>query len=98
MRLLTNEVVILKGRYQLFLEGWKIGQSQAELAFETADLSMIEAIGDLAAWTTRRPPRSYYRITAEQDAADGGLQGEAWRHFITSWRRAGRDRRRIKGV
>jgi len=60
-----------------------MGKTQAELAFETADLTLFETIGDLAAWTTRRPPRSYYRITAERDAADGGLAGEAWRHFIT---------------
>jgi len=28
-------------------------------------------------------------MTAEQDAADGGLQGEAWRHFLASWRLTG---------
>ena len=80
------------------MEGWEIGKTQAEHAFETADLSVLETIGDLAAWTTRRPPRSYYRITAERDAADGGLAGEVWWHFITAWRRTGGDRRRIKGV
>ena len=85
-------------RYQLFMEGWRIGQGLAQLTFETADLSLIETIGDLAGWTTRCSPRSYRGITAEQDAADGGLQGEVWRHFITSWRLAGGDRRRKKGV
>ena len=80
------------------MEGWEIGKTQAEHAFETADLSVLETIGDLAAWTTRRPPRSYYRITAERDPTDGGLAGEVWRHFVMSWRGAGGDRRRIKGV
>ena len=89
---------ILQNVKVYILEGWEMGKTQAELAFETADLTLFETIGNLAAWTTRRPPRSYYRITAERDAADGGLAGEAWRHFITSWRRAGGDRRRIKGV
>jgi hypothetical protein len=28
-------------------------------------------------------------MTAEQDAADGGLQGEAWRHLLASWRLTG---------
>ena len=28
-------------------------------------------------------------MTAEQDAADGGLQGEARRHFLASWRLTG---------
>jgi hypothetical protein len=30
-----------------------------------------------------QPPRSYNRITAEWDAADGGFAGEVWRYFIT---------------
>ena len=38
-------------RYQLFLEGWEMGKTQAELAFETADLTLFETIGNLAAWT-----------------------------------------------
>ena len=28
-------------RYQLFLEGWEMGKTQAELAFETADLTLF---------------------------------------------------------
>ena len=31
--------------------GWEIGKAQAEHAFETADLTLLETIGDLAAWT-----------------------------------------------
>jgi hypothetical protein len=47
---------------------------------------------------TMQPPRSYYRITAEWDAADGGLAREVWRHFITRLSTNWWDRRRIKGV
>jgi hypothetical protein len=39
------------GKLPLFMEGWEIGKTQAEHAFETADLSVLETIGDLAAWT-----------------------------------------------
>ncbi|MDQ2905465.1 MAG: hypothetical protein M3Y81_18210 [Chloroflexota bacterium] len=85
-------------RYQLFVEGWNRGQSQAQQAFEMADLAVIEIIGTLAGWTTRRSPRTARSITAEHDAAVGGFQGEVWQHFITSWRQTGGDRRRIKGV
>ncbi len=85
-------------RYIFFMNGWKEGQQLGQQAFETADLSLIEAMGSLAGSTTKRPPRMYRSITAERDAADGGFQGEVWHHFVASWRQTGGDRRRTKGV
>jgi hypothetical protein len=85
-------------QYTLFMAGWKAGQAQARQAFETKDLALIEEIGHLAGLTSKRPPRNMSGITAEQDAVDGELHGEALRRFIASWRQTGGDRRRVKGV
>jgi hypothetical protein len=82
----------------LFLAGLQEGLAEGRRAFETGDLALIEAVGRIAGWTTKRHPRNYHWIYAERDAADGRLIGEAWRHFIMGWRQTGGDRRRIKGV
>jgi hypothetical protein len=63
-----------------------------------SDIRLIGNIGEFAGLTTHYPPRTYHSITAESDAALGGITGDAWKHFITRWRKAGGDRRRIKGV
>ncbi|GHP00424.1 hypothetical protein KSF_104710 [Reticulibacter mediterranei] len=67
-------------------------------AFAPGDLALIEAVGRLAGWTTKRHPRRYHWIYAEADAARERLTGEAWHAFVTGWRQTGGDRRRIKGV
>jgi hypothetical protein len=82
----------------LFLAGMQEGQAKGRQAFETGDLALIEAVGRIAGWTTKRHPRNYHWVYAERDAANGRLTGEAWRHFVMSWRQTGGDRRRIKGV
>jgi hypothetical protein len=83
---------------ELFTAGMQEGLVKGKQAFETGDLALIESLGHIAGWTTKRPPRNYRWVYAERDAANGRLTGEAWRRFVISWRQTGGDRRRIKEV
>ncbi len=82
----------------LFTAGMQEGLAKGRYAFETGDFALIASVGRIAGWTARRHPRNYHWVYAEKDAARGRLTGEAWRHFVMSWRQTGGDRRRIKGV
>jgi hypothetical protein len=82
----------------LYTSGVQEGLAKGRQAFETGDLALIESVGRIAGWTTKHHPRNYHWFYAEYDAANGRLAGEAWRHFVMSWRQTGGDRRRIKGV
>ena len=84
--------------YHLFSAGWKEGVAQAHQVFEQMNLDMVEDIGRVAGFTSRRPPRNYPWVYAERDGVDAGLHDEALRRFICGWRETGGDRRRIKGV
>jgi hypothetical protein len=81
--------------HDLYTEGWNEGHTQGNQAYETRDL---ELIGEIARLAGRLAPFYTTYTTAENDARDCKVLGEARTHFITNWRQTGGDRRRRKGV
>jgi hypothetical protein len=79
----------------LYTEGWNEGRAQGAQAFETGDL---ELIGEIARLAGRLAPFYTTYTTAENDARDCQVVGEARTHFIINWRQTGGDRRRRKGI
>jgi hypothetical protein len=79
----------------LYTEGWNEGHSQGVRAYETRDL---ELIGEIARLAGRLAPFYTSYTTAENDARDCQVIGEAHTHFIMNWRQTGGDRRRRKGI
>ena len=81
--------------HALYTQGWKEGHSQGVQAYETGDL---ELIGQIARLAGQIAPFYTTYTTAENDARDCQVVGEARTHFITNWRETGGDRRKHKGV
>jgi hypothetical protein len=79
----------------LYTEGWDEGRTQGAQAFETGDL---ELIGEIARLAGRLAPFYTSYTTAENDARDCQVTGEARTHFIVNWRQTGGDKRRRKGI
>ncbi len=79
----------------LYIEGWNEGHTQGTLAYETHSL---ELIGEIARLAGRLAPSYTAYTTAENDARDCKLSGEARSHFIVNWRQTGGDRRKRKGI
>jgi hypothetical protein len=79
----------------LYAEGWEEGYTQGKQAYETHDL---ELIGEIARLAGRLAPFYTAYTTAENDARDCKVVGEARAHFIVNWRLTGGDRRKRKGV
>jgi hypothetical protein len=81
--------------HTLYIEGWNEGHAQGVQAYETDNL---ELIGEIARLAGRLAPFYTAYTTAENDARDCKVAGEARIHFIVNWRQTGGDRRRRKGV
>jgi hypothetical protein len=79
----------------LYTEGWNEGHSQGVRAHETQDL---EIIGEIARLAGCLAPFYTTYTTAENDARDCQVVGEARTHFIANWRQTGGDKRRRKGI
>jgi hypothetical protein len=79
----------------LYTEGWNEGHAQGTLAYKTQDL---ELIGNIARLAGRLAPFYATHTTAENDARDCRVLGDARTHFITNWRQTGGDKRRRKGI
>ena len=81
--------------HSLYTEGWNEGRTQGFQAYEVGDL---ELIGEIARLAGSLAPFYTTYTTAENDARDCQLVGEARTHFITNWRLTGGDRRKRKGI
>lgn len=81
--------------HSLYGEGWDEGHAQGARAYETGDMELIGEIARLAGCLA--PFYTAY-TTAENDARDCKVSGEARTHFITNWRQTGGDRRKRKGI
>lgn len=81
--------------HSLYREGWNEGHTQGAQAYETHNL---ELIGEIARLAGRLAPFYTAYTTAENDARDCKVSGEARNHFIVNWRQTGGDKRRRKGI
>jgi hypothetical protein len=79
----------------LYTEGWEEGYVQGTQAYETQSLELIGDIAHLAGSVASF--HSTY-TTAESDARDCKVVGEARTHFIANWRKTGGDKRKVKGI
>jgi hypothetical protein len=81
--------------HSFYLEGWNEGHVQGTQAHET---NSLELIGEIARLAGRLAPFYTTYTTAENDARDCKVSGEARDYFIANWRKTGGDKRRRKGI
>jgi hypothetical protein len=81
--------------HSLYAQGWNEGHTQGTQAYENSNL---ELIGEIARLAGRLAPFYTAYTTAENDARDCKVLGEARTHFIVNWRQTGGDKRRRKGI
>jgi hypothetical protein len=79
----------------LYTEGWNEGRAQGSQAYESGDL---EVIGEIARLAGGLAPFYTTYTTAENDARDCHVIGEARTHFIMNLRQTGGDKRKRKGI
>ncbi len=81
--------------HSCYREGWDKGHVQGTRAHATQSLEPIEEIARLAG---RLAPFYTKYTTAENDARDCKVSGEARERFIANWRQTGGDKRKRKGI
>lgn len=81
--------------HSLYTEGWNEGRAQGSQAYKSGNL---ELIGEIARLAGRLAPFYTTYTTAENDARDCQVVGEARTHFIINWRQTGGDKRKRKGI
>jgi len=81
--------------YSFYTDGWNEGHIQGIQAYESQDLAPI---GEIARLAGRLAPFYTTYTTAENDARDCKVSGDARACFIINWRKTGGDKRKRKGI